>query len=52
MEYLVRLLVWIVLVSLISPSEISWKHRLEIVFYAIKRRFRKNEKPGANTPDQ
>jgi len=52
MGCLVCTFVLIVLVLLISPSEISPKFRLEIVFYAVKRRFKKNKKPDAPTSDQ
>ena len=52
MGYFVSALVLIVLAMLSSFSEISFKYRLEIMFYIVKRRFKTNKKPGAQTPDE
>jgi len=54
MEYLVSALVCIgfILVVLISQSELGFKPFLEFVYYVIKRLFKTNKKPGAETPDK
>ena len=52
MGYLVSAFVCVVLVMLTTPSEISFKFRLEIAIYAVKRRFKTNKKPGTQTPDK